>query len=281
MILYYDIFRHPMRAGELERLCGGDPGQALASLIAEGQIVEAEGFFLRPGQGGRVLERQKRSREAERCWPQAIRAARLLARLPAVEGVLITGALSKQSAAPDGDIDFMLLIRPGQVWTSKSLLQVVRRVLPSQMREQFCTNYLLDTDHLQIPEQNLFTAMELVTAIPMVGPAACVRLLEQNAWAGRLLPGWRWSLERARHAEPLPARLEPGTLSGAALSRLEPLMLEAWDRYWNRKYRWLPAEIRAERFKRRPEVATNHLHDFQRYVLSEYRTRCRMAGVEP
>ena len=280
LLLYYDIFKHPLRAAEIARLCGADPRLALDQLTAAGRISHLDGFYLLPGHPDRVAERRRRAAAAERCWPKAIRAARLLARLPSVEGVLITGALSKQSATPDGDIDFLLLLAPGQVWTTKSMLQVGRRMLPEPIREQFCTNYLLATDRLAIPERNIFTAMELATAVPMVGPAACAALLDQNrAWAEPLLPGYAWSRRRADHAEPLPPRLPapPAPL----LDRLEPALMRAWSGYWDRKYRWLPDAIRAARFKRRPEVATNHLHDFQVYVLDAYRDRCRAAGLDP
>jgi hypothetical protein len=52
-----------------------------------------------------------------------------------------------------------------------------------------------------------------------------------------------------------------------------------WDRYWNRKYAFLDAPTRAQRFKRRPDRATNHLVDFQDRVLGEWRDRLRSHGI--
>ena len=39
-------------------------------------------------------------------------------------------------------------------------------------------------------------------------------------------------------------------------------------------------EVRAQRFKRRAGVATNHLHDFQAYVLREVRARYDAVGLK-
>ncbi len=57
--------------------------------------------------------------------------------------------------------------------------------------------------------------------------------------------------------------------------------MKLWDGYWNKKYAWLRPDLRAQRFKRRSEIATNHLHDFQDYVLREVAARYNRAGLAP
>ena len=66
---------------------------------------------------------------------------------------------------------------------------------------------------------------------------------------------------------------------GPPAARVEAGALSAWNRYWNRKYDWLDQDTRSQRFKRRPEIATNHLHDFQLYVLREVAERLADVGV--
>ena len=104
---------------------------------------------------------------------------------------------------------------------------------------------------------------------------ACAALLGHNTWATRYVPGFAWSVERAQNAPPLPAaswsRALEAQWSGPASAWLEETALDTWQRYWDRKYAWLEARVRAQRFKRREEIATNHLHDFQAYVLGEVR----------
>jgi len=61
----------------------------------------------------------------------------VLQRFPFVRGLLVTGGMSKNSTGPDGDVDWLILVEPGRVWTLKSLLQVFRRGLPEPLREGF------------------------------------------------------------------------------------------------------------------------------------------------
>lgn len=285
MVLYYDVFRHPLRVAELERLCGGPVGPAVRSLEERGLVERVEDHICLPGGAGLVPRRRERSVHAERRWPVALKAASALARFPWIRAVFVTGGLSKQSAEEGADVDFLLLVEPGRIWAAKSALQVVRRVLPEAIRDCLCTNYLLATDALSLSDRNLFTAMELATAVPLHGAAHAVALLEANrAWAERLVPGFDWSVTRARNAptlsQPAPTRLFEAGFSPLAPA-VERFGLAAWDRYWNRKYAWVETQDRAHRFQRGPSVATNHLHDFQRYVLDEYARRCAQHGLAP
>lgn len=281
MVLYYDIFRHPLTRAELVRLVGGPVDEAIAGLVAAG-AVEVEGAHVcRVGQRAHVAGRKERARQAELLWSDAQLAAATLARFPHVRGIFVTGGLSKQSAQAGGDVDYLLLIEPGWVWTTKSALQVLRRALPERTRNLFCTNYLLDTDHLLVDDRNLFTAMELATAVPLYGPEACSEFLKTNAWAAALVPGYAWNVERAAHARPLHAPRWAERLVAPVGPWVEDGSLSLWSRFWDRKYDWLSDGDRQQRFKRRPEIATNHLHDFQQYVLREYRQRCAAAGIDP
>lgn len=284
LIAYYDIFRHPLTIPELSRLAGADVGVAIERLVQEGVVERTRAHVYLAGQGAQVARRQERTAAAERRWPAARRAGRLLADFPWVRAVLVTGGMSKSSTEDGGDVDFMLLVEPGHVWAAKSALQVLRRALPAGVRECFCTNYLLATDALELDDRNMFTAMELATAIPLHGSAWSVALLEANrSWAEAFVPGMGWSVERASHAPDHPPRA--GRLVEALTEPLGPhherVAMHLWDRYWNRKYAWLDDDVRAQRFKRRPEIATNHLHDFQVYVISEYTRRCSAVGIAP
>jgi hypothetical protein len=278
MVLYYDVFKHPLTVGELSRLCGADATAAVRALAAAGRVDRDAGYVVLPGRAAQIDGRAVRTRNAEAAWPSARRAARLLAGLPYVRAVLITGSLSKRSSNPDGDIDFMLLVEPGRVWTTKSMLQVVRRSLPLSLRECFCTNYLLSMDRLALDARNMFTAMELATAVPMHGALACEQLLRANDWGRAFVPGWDWSICRARAARDVaPAA---ALLERLVPERLDGLALGAWTRFWDRKYAFLEPATRAQRFQRTSSSATNHLHDFSGWVCAEFGRRCEAAGLD-
>jgi len=287
MVLYFDIFKHPLTVAELERLVApGQPealAEALAALEASGQIAATGRYRHLPDAHHNVTRRKVRARTAEQVWPKARRAAAVLGALPFVRGVLITGSLSKNSALPGDDVDFLLLVQPGRVWSLKTLTHIARKAMPHSLRELFCTNYLLDVDHLSLDQRNLFTAVELCTAIPMYGPQVCARFLKANQWAEQFVPGMDWSLARAGNArqlvQPRPVAALEAVWGGPLAARAEQRTLSLWDHYWRRKYDWLSDAQRDRRVQRDESVATNHLHDFQEYVLREARARMEHVGL--
>lgn len=275
--LYFDVFHHPLRVAELRWMAGAAVEDGLAVAQARGWLDMDGPWVYRRGQGATVARRRERAVHAERIWPAAMRAGRVLAQLPFVRGVLLTGGLSKQSSEPGGDADFLLLIDPGCVWTTKSTLQIVRRALPEPVRRLFCTNYLLSTDDLPLDDRDVFTAFELATAVPLAG-AACAGLLRANPWTRRWVPGMDWAENRAELAPPLPDG--PSRLAPLA-RRLDAPLQQRWSRLWDQKYGYLDDEVRARRFKRSSTRATNHLHDFRGFVVESYRERCLAIGVDP
>ena len=288
LVLYFDVFQHPLHQTELERLvCPGRPDliQESCDTLRKKQLLEeTHRFWHRPGAQRWVVRRQTRTRCAEKVWPIARRSAAILSGMPFVEGVLITGGMSKNSTTPDNDIDFLLLVTPNRVWSIKTITQALRRVLPHKYREQFCTNYIMATDAMPLSSRNLFTAIELSTAVPMHGPTACARLLMENQWVKQFVPGFSWSIQRAQAApkrkSSRPVRALEATWRGPGALNIEQWALKGWNQYWNSKYNWLSQAQRSKRFQRTPSTATNHLHDFQNYVLRETQARFEEVGLK-
>lgn len=279
MVLYFDVFRHPLRLDELAALCGAGIERAVEGACASG-MVEREGrWVFRRDRGGDRARRSQRSAEAERQWRRARSASAALAQAPFVRGVLVTGALSKQSAEPDGDVDFMLLVEPGRVWTVKSALHLLRRGLPDPLREALCTNYLLGTDGLALPQRSMFHAVELATAVPMFGPGACTALLDANPWAADYVRGWVPLRQRAVVAPGVPHPRVQAALEVGVPRAFERIGAQAIDQLWEARYAWLSKPERDRRFQRGASVATNHLHDFSGWVNAEYQRRCAVEGV--
>jgi len=285
-VLYFDVFGHPLTFSEIDRFCGHkhNPSSEMAcdQLLNEG-ILQTDGkYVFVPGRQQSIHKRREGARRAEMKWHLAEKAASLLGRFPFVRGVMLTGGMSKLNISEGSDIDFLLIIEPDRIWLAKTLLQIWRKSLPLPLRECFCTNYLISESNLLIDEHNMFTAIELATAVPMKGPKACTQLLETNAWAGALIPGYGWTIHRAGNAPSLPPRIPARLLEkglGKAGRRLDRMALKSWDNYWNRKYSWIETKGRNKRFKRRNDIATNHLNDFQSWVLDEWVERLAQHGV--
>jgi hypothetical protein len=107
---------------------------------------------------------------------------------PFVESVNISGALSKNFIDDDGDIDFFIITAPNKLWIARTLLIAYKKIVLFNSKKYFCVNYFISTNHLEIDEQNKFTATELVTLIPVYGEKAYTNFVTKNKWVETIFP---------------------------------------------------------------------------------------------
>ena len=55
-------------------------------------------------------------------------------------------------------------------------------------RETLCINYLVDEDHLRIPQESYFTAVQIIRMIPLLESSLGQKMLVANAWVFEHLP---------------------------------------------------------------------------------------------
>src|SRR4029453_8923510 len=91
----------------------------------------------------------------------------LIASFPYVRCVCISGSLSKKYFDDTTDIDFFVITKPGRLWVCRTFLILFKKLFLLNSKKYFCINYFIDSDNLEIPDQNIFTATELTTLIPM------------------------------------------------------------------------------------------------------------------
>ncbi|MFN2468020.1 MAG: nucleotidyltransferase domain-containing protein [Gaiellaceae bacterium] len=235
-IAYADVFDHALSAGDVHRYLVGaaaSPGAVSAELrrLAHERLTEREGLYVRSGRSELFDTRRTRADGAARLWPQAVRYGRVLAQLPFVRMVAVTGSLARDNADPHGDIDYLVVTEAGQVWVVRGLTGLVRR-LARRRGISLCINYILSEEALSLPDRDLFTAHELVQMVPLTGHRLYGRLRLLNEWTAEFLPN---AEGRPRTLAPLtPSRrrivalVEAGlrTAIGAWLGRLEQARFE-------------------------------------------------------
>ncbi|MGH2796158.1 MAG: hypothetical protein ACRDM0_00435 [Thermoleophilaceae bacterium] len=193
-LAYADVFDHPLSAGEIHRFLIGVPtSRAAVEDILDGdpllleRVGRTNGWYHLAGRGELADTRRRRNAASARLWPVARRYASVIARLPLVRLVAVTGALAMDNADGEADIDLFILARPRRVWLCRLL--VLAAVKVAALRgHQVCPNFVLSSDRLRLAERNLFTAHEFAQMVP-VGPTRWYgRFLEANGWAREMLP---------------------------------------------------------------------------------------------
>ncbi|MBL0742272.1 hypothetical protein [Chryseolinea lacunae] len=289
-LLYFDIFQYPLNAHEVCHFLGVAVNQEnvvhsrLLTLTEHNYIYRFEEFFGVRSDPAYVHRRVKGNAEAERCMSLAQKQARRIARFPFVRGVLGSGSLSKGYMDEYADLDFFIITAPGRLWIARTLLVLYKRIFLGNSHKYFCVNYFVDERHLEIEEQNLFTATELATALPLQGANEYRRLQESNPWLLQFFPNFT-----PRSVRDVPDVRVDGLkkwmeafLNLPVVSRLErhfqKITLNRWKTLYEKDY---PDADFAVAFKTKTYASKNHPRNYQRKVMESYADKLKDFGLSP
>jgi hypothetical protein len=193
-VSYADVFDFPLRAGEIHQNL---VGLAVSSLEVQAALDRSyllcrylernQTYYTLLGRANIIEERRQRSLASSKLWPLAVRYGHLIAHIPFVKMVALTGALAVHNAKPGDDVDYLIITEPGRLWLSRSMVILLVKVAARRGIE-LCPNYFLSERLLALTEQNLFTAHELVQMVPLAGPETYRQMIDANSWAEIFLP---------------------------------------------------------------------------------------------
>jgi hypothetical protein len=193
-VAYADIFQYPLTPAEIHRYLIGVKASlpevftAIEYLRTRLGLLDClEGYYSLPGKTGLVSVRQNRRQIAGHLWPKAIHYGRLIAHLPFVRMVAVTGSLAMENVEPQADLDYLIVTRGGRLWLARAMVILLVRWAAAQ-GITICPNYFLSDASLALREQNLFTAHEMVQMYPVSGLNVYLQMRRLNAWALDYLP---------------------------------------------------------------------------------------------
>jgi len=268
--------------GFAERRCVSETG-ALVLAIADpdGRLVpdrltRREGLYMLPGRDELVETRRRRAADAARLWPEAVRYGRVLAELPFVRMVAVTGSLTRDNVQSGSDIDYLVVTAAGRVWVARGLTGVVRRAV-RRRGIRLCPNFVLSEHALLLRDRNLFAANELVQMVPLSGGAVYRHMRQVNDWTADFLP----------NANGPPRALPPVRLRGRRIAQMGEAVLGpigGWmERFELARFeRKLPARTAdPNEVIYTPECFKDHVDSWGERVLAAYAERLSAAGAQP
>jgi predicted nucleotidyltransferase len=127
--------------------------------------------------------------QAVQLMKTAKKVSQVLARFPFVRGVGISGSLSKNFANESSDIDLFIITASNRLWLARTIMHAFKKLsYLVKCQHYFCMNYFVDEDGLEIEEKNIYTAVEIVTLIPLQGEAVFHNFRAANSWSKSFLP---------------------------------------------------------------------------------------------
>ena len=189
-LAYADVFDYPLTAKEIHRyLIGVQTSQEVVEQALQGKtpVSATTGYYTLPNREGLTLVRRRREQIAHRMWPQAARYGRVIARLPFVRMVAVTGSLAMNNVDRDPDIDYFIVTGHGRLWMVRAMALAVARLAAVQ-GVRLCPNYLVSEDALDLPQRTLYAAHELAQMVPIDGLDWYERICRKNSWKEHFLP---------------------------------------------------------------------------------------------
>lgn len=221
-----------------------------------------------------VKKRIAGNNRAESCMQKAKKNAKFIAKFPYVKSVMVSGSLSKGVMPLDGDIDFFIITEPNRLWIARSLLVAYKKIFLFNSHKYFCVNYFIDHQHLQIEQQNIFTATEVVTLLPMVNPFIYEDFKLANQWVYEYYSDA--FVDQENCASPVRSffqKISEPILNTKLGDRLDRFFLRITLRKWQKKFKSLSDEDFAVAMQSTNRVSKHHPNNFQRKVLDQYQKK--------
>ena len=206
-LAYFDLFSYPLNRGEIYLFMPAkcdinNFNYALNRLVNEQHIHRFEKYYSLRDDHYLIERRTKGNTHAAELMITARKVCSFLAKFPYVRGIGISGSLSKNFADENADIDLFIITAKNRLWVARTFMHAFKKVTYLFNKQHyFCMNYYIDEQNLEIPEKNIYTAIEVVTLIPLQGDVQFVDFFAANAWSRLFLPN---NIMRVSTAKPEP-----------------------------------------------------------------------------
>lgn len=193
-LAYFDIFNYPLTQEEIisfldQQVAVDDVAPALQQLVASKRIFRLGNFYSLQYDHALHARRMAGNHKAEGLLTTAYKIGGFLYQFPFVRGIGISGSLSKHFADRETDIDFFIITCANRLWIARTLMHLFKKLtFITGHQHLYCMNYYIDEEAMGIEEQNIFTATELITLLPVCGNGTIDRFYDENNWAADYFP---------------------------------------------------------------------------------------------
>ncbi|MEZ4722596.1 MAG: nucleotidyltransferase domain-containing protein [Flavobacteriales bacterium] len=294
-LAYFDVFQYPLKPSEVHQFTKTPIARqnivpTLNYLVNLGLIYKHGQYYSLVDDVALTTRREKGNDMAATMLKRARFFSHLISRFPFVRGVCISGSLSKGYIDELGDVDYFIITKPGRLWIARTLLIAFKKVFLLNSKKYFCVNYFVDTEHLEIPDKNIFTATEVMTLIPVYSMESHQAFVNSNKWAESYLPNF----VSDKHDEPkwiIPRLLKPvveSLFSGFIGNGLDTFFMNMTIKRWERRFSHFSRQDFEHALRSRKYVSKHHPQNFQKVVLNalnnkikdfESRHQCELSRV--
>jgi hypothetical protein len=241
-LAYFDIFSYPLNAGEIKNFLeiavpAGNLNVLLQKMVSEKRIFYYESFYSLHDNPLLAKKRLEDNSRAEPMIEKAQRTGRFLFQFPFVRAVGISGSLSKNVAEHKADFDFFIITKANRLWIARTLMHLYKKfTFLTGRQHHYCMNYYMDEEALLLQDQNIFTAMELKTLLPVAGTDAMQKLFDVNTWVNQYLPACDYRVQSKPDKKPSLWKLFGEWIFKASFgAKMDTFFFDTTTKRWQRK----------------------------------------------
>ncbi|MGD1045007.1 MAG: nucleotidyltransferase domain-containing protein [Bacteroidota bacterium] len=289
-IAYFNVFRYPLTDEQIYRFLPRNSvtkeqvSDIVKRLVGDGILDEYNNYyFLRSEDRGIVAQRNINEKRAHKMMKYARFVSMLLKQFPFTRAVFITGSLSKNVAAADSDIDFMIVTAEERLWICKTFLTFFRKIFLLGSHKFFCTNFYISEKEYALSERNMYSAIELLTTKVMWNIPSFLEFQRANSWTKDFLPNCTPSIDSTVVLSPsrsLFQRLIERVLNLFPLEAMNQFLMNRYRRHWNKFYNDLAEEKRAKSFLTSPNVSTVWKIDYHGIIMNKCNDKLSEIGLK-
>jgi hypothetical protein len=257
-VLYAALFEYPLTLAQLRQTLIESTHTAteIVAIYTRSAGLQAaidwrDGYFFPRGKEVWITERRRRE-AASRVFLRRHRTLlRLIAVMPYVRMVALSGSIAHLNLAGDGDLDLFIVTRGEHVWSVTVAAILLAKLLGR--RRTLCANFVLSDAALALGPQDLFTASQIIHLKPIVGDDLFRRLLRANPFVARFYPNFHaaptFTAGIGRIAAMAPLKRAVEWLGAVPASIAEALCRRLYRTYLTRRAAtWQsPEQVRLER----------------------------------
>lgn len=276
-LIYFSVFSHPLTRQEIRNYLAIQANEtevehALNALLEQSLIAVEDEYYGLINHNIQTHTSQRINYETlfNQTISKAHKSTKLIAKFPFVKGIFISGSMSKGVVKEDGDIDFFIITTSNRLWICRSLLIAYKKICKLNSHKYFCLNYFVGTDSLNIPDENIFTATEIATMIPMYNIPVCTAFKQENKWHEAFFPNYQ--------ATPLisPIKQQKKNFMASFIEQmlsygfgdtLDRFLMRLTLKKWVNKFPEFTTEMLELAMRSKRNVSKHHPNNFQEKVL--------------
>ncbi len=203
-VRFFDLYDMPVTATQIwEYLVVSKSGyrhhpglQEVQHTLASSEFLQERmnttwGYHFLRGRQQLVRQRLVRHAIAQQKWKIVMRCAPLLAWLPFVRALAVSGSLAADNTKPSSDLDMLIIVREGKIWTARLFLLLMAQLLGRRRTydvrtapDMLCLNQYFTEHSLLVAKEtrNICMAIQYACLVPIYNNALFDVFIQRNAF---------------------------------------------------------------------------------------------------